>query len=206
VKVRGYRIELGEIEAVLSTHAGVKECVVIVREDTPGDQRLVAYLVQEKGTSFEAEAARTTLRVKLPEYMLPNLFVTLDVLPLTPNGKIDRKALPKPATTAAAEAPAEVDDDVLMTPVQKRIATIWRDVLKVNRVGLNVNFFDMGGHSLLLVKLQAALKREFTRDIQLVDLFQRTTVSAQAEIMSAPASGSEALRRAQARAVKQVNG
>jgi amino acid adenylation domain-containing protein len=204
VKVRGYRIELGEIEAVLATHGGVKECVVVVREDIPGDQRLVGYVVSTGGARFEPEAARFTLRAKLPEYMVPNLFMTLDALPQTPNGKIDRKALrPPQALPAQAEDPAA--DEVLMTPPQRRVAALWRDLLGVRRVGLHDNFFDSGGHSLLLVKLQGALKREFVRDIALVELFQRTTVASQAERMSSNTSGSDALKRAQARAMKQAN-
>jgi amino acid adenylation domain-containing protein len=204
VKVRGYRIELGEIEAVLATHGGVKECVVVVREDIPGDQRLVGYVVSAVGASFEPEAARLTLRAKLPEYMVPNLFMTLDALPQTPNGKIDRKALrPPQALPTQAEDPAA--DEVLMTPPQRRVAALWRDLLGVRRIGLHDNFFDSGGHSLLLVKLQGALKREFVRDIALVELFQRTTVASQAERMSSNTSGSDALKRAQARAMKQAN-
>jgi amino acid adenylation domain-containing protein len=205
VKVRGYRIELGEIESVLASHAGIKECVVIVREDTPGDQRLVGYAVLTSGASFDAEAARATLRAKLPEYMVPNLFMTLETLPLTPNGKLDRKALPKPQTATATESEGPADA-ALMTPAQRRVNAIWRDVLKVERIGLHDNFFDLGGHSLLLVKLQSALKREFGRDVALVELFQRTTVSAQADRMSSNATVSDALKRAQARAVKQVQG
>jgi acyl carrier protein len=205
VKVRGYRIELGEIEAVLSTHTDIQQCVVVVREDTPGDQRLIGYVVAAADAEFDADAARMTLRAKLPEYMIPNLFMTLDVLPLTPNGKIDRKMLPKPQVAAALdEAAADADAGVLMTLPQQRVAGIWREVLHVARIGLYDNFFDLGGHSLLLVKLQAALKREFGRDFPLVELFQRTTVSAQAERLSSPRAPSDALKRAQARAVKQV--
>ena len=205
VKVRGYRIELGEIEAVLATHPGVKECVVVVREDTPGDQRLVGYLVPAPEAPFDAEAARTTLRVKLPEYMVPNLFVTLDAMPHTPNGKVDRKALPPPQSLATpSQGPSP--EDPLMTPPQQRVAALWRELLGVRRIGLHDNFFDSGGHSLLLVKLQGALKREFSRDIALVELFQRTTVASQAERMSSNIAGSDALKRARARAVKQANG
>ena len=152
VKVRGFRIELGEIEAVLARHPGVKENVVHVREDTPGDQRLVAYVVCAEGMPFEAEAARATLRAKLPEYMVPNHFVTLDALPLTPNGKVDRKALPAPLTAASAPDDGSA---VLMSAAEQRVADAWREVLGVQRIGLRDNFFDLGGHSLLLVKLQA---------------------------------------------------
>ena len=203
VKVRGYRIELGEIEAVLARHPGVKACVVSVREDAPGDRRLVGYVV-EGGAPFDADAARAALRVELPEYMVPNVFLVLDALPLTPNGKVDRKALPAPAVSAG---PARDDAaEALMTPAQRRVAGSWREVLRVDRIGLHDNFFDLGGHSLLLVKLHAALKREFASDLGLVELFQWTTVAAQAARLSGTAGSDGALRRAQDRAARQVDG
>ncbi|MEP7209268.1 MAG: amino acid adenylation domain-containing protein, partial [Alphaproteobacteria bacterium] len=198
VKVRGYRIELGEIEAVLAAHRGVRECTVIVREDTPGDQRLTAYLTAEPEVDFDAEAAKAGLRERLPEYMTPSAFVVLDALPLTPNGKIDRAALPRPVLAAR---PAGVGPGVdLMNPDQRRVAQIWKDLLNVDHIGLNDNFFDLGGHSLLLVKLHARLKAEFAADLPLVELFQRTTVAAQAERMSSPVRASDALERARGRA------
>jgi amino acid adenylation domain-containing protein len=203
VKVRGFRIELGEIETVLAKHQGVKECVVHVREDTPGDQRLVAYVVPQSGTTVETEAMRATLRMQLPEYMVPNLFVVLDVMPLTPNGKVDRKALPAP--TANAPSADEDAGEALMNPVQRRVAALWRSVLNLERVGLHANFFDVGGHSLLLVRLQAAIQREFGHELTLVELFQRTTVAEQADRLAAPAGGSAALERAKAR-VKRNQG
>jgi len=204
VKVRGFRIELGEIETVLAKHEGIKECVVHVREDTPGDQRLVAYVVSQPGAAFEAEAARATLRVQLPEYMVPNLFVVLADMPLTPNGKVDRKALPAPALVV--DDAADSADEALMTPVQRQVAALWREVLSTQRIGLHANFFDLGGHSLLLVRLQSAMQREFGKDFPLVELFQRTTVAAQAERMSTPVGASGALERARARAAKQIQG
>jgi acyl-coenzyme A synthetase/AMP-(fatty) acid ligase len=202
VKVRGFRIELGEIESVLATHPGVKECVVVAREDRPGDQRLVGYAVLSPGAAFDPEAARATLRGRLPEYMVPNHLQVLEALPLTPNGKIDRKALPAPS--AAAPAPRAEDDGAerLMTPVQRRVAGAWRDILGLHAIGLHDNFFDLGGHSLLLVKLHAALRREFQSDLALVELFQWTTVAAQAARLSAPSTSDTALRRAQARATR----
>ena len=204
VKVRGFRIELGEIETVLSRHPGLKGNVVHVREDTPGDQRLVAYVVPEAGARPEAEAMRATLRAQLPEYMVPGQFVVLEAFPLTPNGKVDRKALPVPE----AAAPSEADEvaEALMSPVQRQVAALWREILKIDRVGLHANFFDIGGHSLLLVRLQAALKREFGQEIALVELFQRTTVAAQAQRLGAPVGASSALERARARAAKQIQG
>jgi len=204
VKVRGFRIELGEIETVLARHPGVKSNVVHVREDTPGDQRLVAYVVAEPGATPEAEAMRATLRAQLPEYMVPNQFMLLEALPLTPNGKVDRKALPVPEAAAASEADEVAE--ALMSPVQRQVAALWRGILKLERVGLNANFFDLGGHSLLLVRLQAALKREFGQEIPLVELFQRTTVAAQAERLGTPVAGNSALERARARAAKQIQG
>jgi amino acid adenylation domain-containing protein len=204
VKVRGFRIELGEIETVLSRHPGIKSNVVHVREDTPGDQRLVAYVVPTPGATPEAEAMRATLRAQLPEYMVPGQFVVLDAFPLTPNGKVDRKALPAPE----ASAPSEADEvaEALMSPVQRQVAALWRGILKLDRVGLHANFFDIGGHSLLLVRLQAALKREFGQEIPLVELFQRTTVAAQADRLGAPVGSNSALERARARAAKQIQG
>jgi amino acid adenylation domain-containing protein len=204
VKVRGFRIELGEIETVLATHPGLKDSVVHVREDTPGDQRLVGYVVPAGDWPFETDAARTTLRAKLPEYMIPNQFVVLDALPLTPNGKVDRKALPAPAQpTASAD---DTQSEALMTPQQRQVAALWREVLRIDRIGLHANFFDIGGHSLLLVKLQAGLKREFGRDLPLVELFQRTTVAAQADCFAAVVAQDGALERARARAARQVHG
>ena len=202
VKVRGFRIELGEIETVLARHPGVKENVVHVREETSGDQRLVAYVVCAEGMPFDAEAARATLRAKLPEYMIPNHFVTLDALPLTPNGKVDRKSLPAPPTITA------VSDDgstALMSAAEQRVADAWREVLGVQRIGLRDNFFDLGGHSLLLVKLQARLQREFATELPLVELFQRTTVQAQAARLTSVTTESAALQRARTRAEKQAS-
>lgn len=198
VKVRGFRIELGEIETVLATHPGLRESVVHVREDTPGDQRLVGYVVPAEGLAFDAESARNTLRAKLPEYMIPNQFVVLDALPLTPNGKVDRKALPAPQTPTNA-----VDDaasDALMTPLQREVGgAVVRGVARRSRAP-GCQLLDIGGHSLLLVKLQAALQRKFARELPLVELFQRTTVAAQAERLAAPTVPNAALQRAHANA------
>jgi amino acid adenylation domain-containing protein len=201
VKVRGYRIELEEIEAVLATHAGVKECVVVARGSAE-DQRLVGYVVLSEGASFDADAARETLRARVPEYMVPNLFMVLPALPLTPNRKIDRNTLPapQPATAAASRF------DAVMTPAQGRVAALWRSVLGVERVGLYDNFFDLGGHSLLLMKLHVQLKREFETQFPLVELFQRTTVAAQAGLFSAAKSADVVMKRARARAMRQVDG
>jgi len=133
VKVRGYRIELGEIEATLLTHSGVRETVVVAREDTPGDVRLVAYLVTAGKDAAPAADLKEHLRSRLPDYMVPAHFVTLDALPQTPNGKIDRKALPAPE---AGHAP--VVSEAFVAPasdLEEKIAAIWKDVLKLPQVG-----------------------------------------------------------------------
>lgn len=201
VKVRGYRIELGEIEAVLAAHEALRQCAVIVREDVPGDHRLVAYVVSVDGLEVNADSMRSLLRRHLPEYMVPVHFVTLPALPLTPNGKVDRRALPAPASVDFAAPGAEPE---LMNDVQQKVASLWCEVLGVKRVGLNDNFFDLGGYSILLVRLQAGMKRVFGRDVSIVSLFQNTTVAAQAAHLSAATGSDAALQRARARAALQL--
>jgi amino acid adenylation domain-containing protein len=201
VKIRGFRIELGEIEARLADLSTVASAVVAAREDAPGEKRLVAYVVSAPGTNFDENETRAALRKALPDYMVPGVYVQLSRLPLSPNGKVDRKALPAPSTSAgAAPDPA----DALMTPMQRKVAALWREILRLDRVGLNQNFFDLGGHSLLLVKLQASLKASTGQEIAIVELFLRTTVAAQAELLAGPTRADEALERARARARRAV--
>jgi amino acid adenylation domain-containing protein len=198
VKIRGFRIELGEIEARLATLPAVGSAVVAAREDRPGEKRLVAYVVPAAGAIFDETQTRAALTETLPEYMAPSAYVQLDRLPLSPNGKVDRKALPAPSASAnLTPDPA----DVLMTPSQRNVAALWREILRLDRVGLHQNFFDLGGHSLLLVKLQVALKASFDREITIVELFQYTTVAAQAQRFASPVpTGDDALAPAPARA------
>ncbi len=207
VKLRGYRIELGEIESVLVEHISVRRAVVIVREDAPGDQRLVAYVVPAvESQPLQFDEVRTLLRSRLPEYMVPSMLVPLSELPLTPNGKIDRKALPAPTSRGPVIASGiAAGVDVVMTEPQRRVAAIWREVLRVEQIGVEDNFFDRGGHSLLVVKVHAALRREFQRELTLVDLFQHTTIAAQAALLSAdPTQPDASMQRARARAARQV--
>jgi aryl carrier-like protein len=148
VKVRGYRIELGEIETVLSQHPAVRQSVVLAREDTPGDQRLVAYVVA-KGEAASTAELKEHLARALPHYMVPAAFVVLEQLPLTPNGKVDRKALPTPDGAAYATRGYEAP----VGEVEEKLAGIWAEVLKLERVGRHDNFFELGGHSLLVITL-----------------------------------------------------
>ena len=174
VKVRGYRIELGEIEASLLSHTGVRETVVVAREDTPGDVRLVAYIVPSSNDSAPAAELKEHLRTRMPDFMVPAHFVTLDALPQTPNGKIDRKQLPAPE---ASQAPVATEAFVApASDLEEQIAAIWKDVLKLPQVGARDNFFDLGGHSLLAVQAHRRLRDALQRDISITDIFRFPTI------------------------------
>ena len=173
VKLRGFRIELGEIEAVIAEDEGVRECIAVVREDTPGDQRLVAYYVRAGGAQVAPDDLLERARAKLPAYMLPSALVELDQLPLTPNGKVDRRALRALETSTPAAA---VEHVVPRNETERVVAEIWREVLRVERVPVDTNFFDLGGHSLLLAELHARLRAELEVDVTIVELFQYPTV------------------------------
>ncbi len=165
VKLRGYRIELGEIETVLAEHAAIERCVVIVREDRPGDARVVAYVVLRPGKTLTASDVRKHLRKKLPDHMIPQHVVELAALPLTPAGKIARTALPAPvgaAPTAVARAPQTADELML--------ARIWKDLLRLDRVSATDNFFEIGGHSLLSMAVVARIHTETGLRLSLRDL------------------------------------
>jgi amino acid adenylation domain-containing protein len=204
VKIRGFRIELGEIEARLAGLALVRSAVVAAREDTPGDKRLVAYVVMAPGATFDEAQTRAALRETLPDYMVPGAYMQLERLPMSANGKVDRKALPAP--NASVGLPPD-ESDALMTSTQRNVADLWREVLRIDRVGLHQNFFDLGGHSLLLIKLQVGLKALFGQEISVVELFQHTTVAAQAErFTSTTRSAADALTRARAKTKKAGHG
>jgi amino acid adenylation domain-containing protein len=180
VKIRGYRIELGEIENTLNAHPGVKEAVVLAREDEPGDQRLVAYLILDQEPPPTTSELRVALREKLPEYMVPAIFVTLDALPLTPNGKVDRKALPAPDQSRPELERAFVAP---RNAIETRLAEIWQDLLKVDSVGVKDDFFELGGHSLLVAPLFARIEKALGVDLPLATIFRTTTVEQLAALM-----------------------
>ncbi|MFB1481089.1 non-ribosomal peptide synthase/polyketide synthase, partial [Corallococcus sp. RDP092CA] len=177
VKLRGFRIEPGELEAALRTHPEVREAVVAVREEVPGEQRLVAYVAP---ASVEAGALREHLRSRLPEYMVPSAFVGLDALPLTPNGKVDRGALPAPVAT-----PTVTVDAGPLTPLQEKLAALFQDVLHVERVGAHDDFFALGGHSLLATQLVTRVAARFGVDLPVRALFDAPTVARLAERIEA---------------------
>jgi amino acid adenylation domain-containing protein len=178
-KIRGFRIELGEIEAALAGHESVAQAVAMVREDDADDKRLVAYVVAEWNQEVGASELRERLRESLPEYMIPSAFVMLDSLPLTPNGKIDRKALPAPEITGS-----ESHYVAPRTPVEELIAGVWSEVLGVERVGINDNFFDLGGHSLLLTRVASRLREAYAVELPLRALFESPTVESLARLLS----------------------
>jgi amino acid adenylation domain-containing protein len=173
VKLRGFRIELGEIESVLDSHPSVGASVAIVREDHPGDQRLVAYLVPATGVAPDFEDLRLLLRSKLPAFMIPSAFVSVDAFPVTANGKLDRAGLPAPdgarPDLRRSFAPPE-------TPVQETLASVWREVLGVDRIGIDDDFFELGGHSLLAVKMLSRVQDSFGLDLGLGYVFDNSTI------------------------------
>jgi amino acid adenylation domain-containing protein len=174
VKIRGFRVELGEVEAALGTHAGVREAVVITKEDSPGDKRLVAYYVVEPAATPTSGELRQFLKAKLPDYMIPSAFVSMERLPLTPNKKIDRRALPEPLQTESASNTGYASPT---TTVERKLSNIWAGVLKLERVGLHDNFFELGGHSLLAIRLIARVREEFDIELRLREFFESPTVA-----------------------------
>ena len=173
VKLRGYRIEPGEIENLLQQQPDVREALVIVREDTPGDQQLVAYVTPVGAALLDPGALKDTLRRSLPDYMVPAAIVVLPALPLTPNGKVDRAALPAPQGAAGAAGPA---DTGLRSPTEEALAAIWCDVLHVAEVGHADDFFDLGGHSLLATQVASRIRLAFEVELPLAVLFEARTL------------------------------
>ncbi|HEV2861253.1 MAG TPA: phosphopantetheine-binding protein, partial [Pyrinomonadaceae bacterium] len=177
VKVRGYRIELGEIEAALNGHPDVEQSVVVVRTDGAGDKRLVAYVVANKSANGEL---RTYLKGKLPEYMVPAAFVSLDEIPLTPNGKVNRRALPAPEPSTSEPADGYVAP---RDAVEEELAAAWAELLKLERVGVESNFFDLGGHSLLAMRLLSRVRERFQVELEVRALFEAPTVAGMAALV-----------------------
>jgi amino acid adenylation domain-containing protein len=176
VKVRGLRIELGEVETVVKQHPGIEQAVAVVREDVAGDQRLVCYAVSRRGTRIDPSDMRAGIRNKLPDYMVPTV-VLLDSLPLTSNGKIDRARLPAPTENRrVSEKPRNT--------FEERLLPIWKQLLRLDEIGIKDNFFDLGGHSLLAMRLLAEVEKVFDRHLPLATIFAAQTVEQMAEVVS----------------------
>ena len=189
VKIRGFRIELGEIEALLAQHPDLREVVVIVREDIPGNKYLAAYVVPKlEASPPPISELRSFLKAKLPDYMVSGTFVFLEAMPLTPNGKIDRRALPVPASSRR-----EQEDNFVApsTPTEEILAAIWTEVLGLQQVGINDNFFELGGHSLLAARLFAQIEKKLGRNLPLANLFQAPTIKELASLFNQQDHSSE---------------
>ena len=193
VKIRGFRIELGEVEAALREQASVRDAVVMAHEDTSGDKRLVAYLVSGEGVRPTADELRRALKVKLPDYMVPSHFVSLETLPLLPNGKLNRRALPAPdgSSLVAGETPYVAPRN----PVEQQLARLIGEILKHERVGVHDNFFELGGHSLLATRAVARIQQTYGVSISLRSFFESPTVEgfalAVAESLQSEAAAAE---------------
>ncbi|WP_157450450.1 non-ribosomal peptide synthetase [Bradyrhizobium sp. ARR65] len=171
VKIHGYRIELGEVEANLAAHPSVQASAVLAREDEPGNRQLIGYLVPRKGETVETDQMRAFLKARLPDYMVPAQFVFLDALPLTPNGKVDRKLLPAPSNASVGKGGAP------QTETEKAVAALWSELLGVDGIGIEDDFFDLGGQSMTAVGLVARLRTAFDVNLELATLFERPNIA-----------------------------
>ena len=181
IKLRGFRIELGEIEAVLRQHEAVAKALVMAREDQTGDKRLVAYVVAKTQAAPGLGELRSFLRAKLPDYMVPSAFVCLQSFPLTPNGKVDRRALPAPQEFGLSSGVSYISP---RNEMERIVASLWQEVLHREKVGVEDNFFDLGGHSLLVARLHNRLENVLGRQLSMIDLFKYPTISSLAEHLS----------------------
>ena len=183
VKIRGFRIELGEIETLLNLDPSIKECVVVAKEVIAGEKTLIAYIIpvpEQAEETLSSENLRKSLKEKLPDYMIPSSFIFLNSFPMTPNGKIDRKALPmpeniRPQLSTQYTAPSNKTED--------SITRIWQEVLHLERIGVNDNFFDMGGHSLLLAQVRSKISNAIHKEVSIMDLFRYPTISTLARFL-----------------------
>jgi acyl carrier protein len=174
VKIRGVRVELREIEAAISEISEVEANVVMARKDRPGDERLVAYVVSRSPGLVEPEKLRNHLKSRLPAQMVPSHFILLESFPLSANGKLDRTALPAPSGLSDGVAVKFIPPT---DELEIRIAEVWKEILKIDRIGVNHNFFDLGGHSLLLIEVAEILSKSLGRTISVIELFQYPTIA-----------------------------
>jgi acyl carrier protein len=202
VKIRGHRIELSEIEIILEQHPVVREAVVTPREDHPGDMRLIAYVVLEQYAAVEPETLRKYLQAKLPEYMVPSLFVELSAMPQTYNGKVDRKTLPAPNARDLKPKDRIIEPGNKM---EQTIAAIWRKALNVETVSVDDNFFDIGGHSLLMAQVHSQIQKALHRNLPLIKILEHPTIGSLAKYLERELSDELSLRESQERASKQIS-
>jgi len=198
IKIRGYRIELGEIESLLLNHDSISEAVVVLREDTVNDKRLVAYVVAQPNQMIDAVALKKTLAADLPEFMVPSIFVELKALPLTPNGKTDRNALPAPEQQkqTASQTSFVKPENAL----QESIVSCWQAVLNLEKIGLDDNFFDIGGHSLLVVEVLSKLRASIEQPVKMIDMFRFPTIRQFSDYLSDDSDSNSKLSESEDRA------
>jgi len=175
VKIRGFRIELGEIELALRKHPAIREAVALAWEFTAQDKSLLAYVVAQADQTPSSGELRSFLKERLPEYMLPEMFIMLEALPLTSNGKLNTRALPAPETQRPLQSSLQVAP---RTPIEETLVRVWREVLKLDQVGIQDNFFNLGGHSLIAIKLVTRIRTEFNIELSLADFFAAPTIEA----------------------------
>jgi natural product biosynthesis luciferase-like monooxygenase protein len=221
MKLRGFRIELEEIEAVLHQHPDVRDAVVLARKDRPDDTRLVAYVVPHQASNAKQQASqdlvqhgsgrltlsaselRSFLRDRLPNYMVPSAFIVLEVLPLTPNSKVDRHAL---AALDKAHLSTQSTYEAPRSKLEQMIAQIWQQTLKCEKVGIHDNFFDIGGHSLLLAQVHSQLQERLQRELALIKLLEYPTISLLARYLEKGHNEQSSIKQSQDRASKQLEG
>jgi len=192
IKIRGFRVEPGEAEQTLSVVPGIAQATVTVREDRPGDPRMVAYYVLDGSTPVDAAALRTEVASTLPSYLVPSAFVELNGMPLTPNGKLDRAALPAPEITTA---PGREPDG----PHERLLCDLYAEILGATRINVDDGFFDLGGHSLLATRLLSRIRTTLKVELSLRDLFENPTAAGLAKTISATAASSRPVLRRRTR-------
>ena len=195
VKVRGYRIELEEIEAAMMEHSAIRESIVIAREEADGERRLVGYVVAKEEGKLTTDELRAYLKERLPDYMIPAVFVMMETFPLTANGKVDRRALPAPESQRPALGSLYIEPH---TEMEKVIAAVWLQVLRVEKVGVHDNFFDLGGDSFLMAQACSKLREALDRDISMVEVFTYTSINSLAKYLSSAEVESHVRRQSSA--------
>ncbi|MGZ4112663.1 MAG: non-ribosomal peptide synthetase, partial [Tumebacillaceae bacterium] len=200
VKIRGFRIEIGEIEELLAQHEDVRQVVVAVREDAPGQKRLVAYIAPHNGKTIAGSDLRLYLKQKLPEYMVPSAYVFLDVFPLSPNGKVDRHALPAPDSS---QRDIETEYVPPSNDTESKITEVWQEVLQLEKVGVHDNFFDLGGHSLLVTVAHTKIQERLQLEFSVVEMFSYPTISSLSKYLAQQQPETPTIEEFKDRASKQ---
>ena len=200
VKIRGFRIELAEIERAIAQHPDVRENVVLALQDATGEKRLIAYIVLHPGSTYRQQQLRSFLQPRLPEYMLPSAFVVLKFLPLTANGKVDKHKLPSPNKERPQLEQVYVAPQ---TDLQRLLANIWSDLLNVEQVGIDDNFFDLGATSTLIMQIAVRVQQELGIDLSVVKLFQYPTIAGLAKYLNTEQNSQQSDNKLQNRAQRQ---